>query len=767
MNQMLINNKIKAFLFLLSLLFIPGLIYGQQSVHVINVNNNRLAVSEEFHQFTGTSPSGVKLSVNNKYFTKNSAPWFPLMGEFHYWRYPKLFWEEQLVKMKSCGIGIVSTYVYWGAHEKPEGTWKWDERLDLRHFIELCAKNGLYVWLRPGPYINADVRGGGFPDWIYNMKAKRTNDPVYLEKVKKYYDQVGEHTKGLYFSDGGPVIGIQLENEYASGEKTHIARLKEMALLAGMKPVYWSVTANTIFQFEQFEVLPLQGAYCYRGWEKPGTLTSDFLFAEDQWIMGMDLGGLYYPPDKYPRGTCEQGAGMQETPASRFIVEPQIIEAHAMNQYGRGINMLGYFMFQGGIQYPGTLVPETSGKHLPSGLVSYNYQAPLGEFGQMYDTYKYLKLHHLFLNDFGDRIVKTDVFRSDSMIKDPSDLTTLRYAARFDDKGQGFVFICNTQNYKNMSEKEVRFILNLQNNKKIEFPQNKTVIKNNKIAVWPVNFAYHGINIKYATAQVLCKIDAKQAGNLFLYETEGTKVEICIDGKDVKSMDTKGWKSDFLDHQYHLIPESLPSSITIQTTDKRTVTVTVLSRKDAKNAWKWNYNHQEYLVISDAGLMLYPDNIEFRNHAPEFSFKIFPDLKTGQAFNFRKLKADPVLFNNYSLKMKPIEVPINIKKESGAKQAVTATGVLPEGMNDVFLKINFTGDIITGAIHHENVADQLNCGKEWLVGLKRFLPLIQNNQGLSFETSGVMQDPNPEIKEIKIIPEYSTRLFSLNHNHSK
>jgi hypothetical protein len=218
----------------------------------------------------GSNPQGIRLSVNNQYFERNNKPWFPLMGEMHYNRVPYQNWEEEILKMKSAGLAIIATYIFWNEHEPQKGVWDWKDNRDLKHFLELCKKHGMYVWLRIGPWSHGEQKNGGFPDWIESMKGKRSNDPAYLAEVAKLFDQISKQTNNLYFTPGGPIIGVQLENEYASGQMGHISKLKEMALTAGIQPVYWSVTGNTVFDDSKMEVIPLQGAYPYRGWEKAG-----------------------------------------------------------------------------------------------------------------------------------------------------------------------------------------------------------------------------------------------------------------------------------------------------------------------------------------------------------------------------------------------------------------------------------------------------------------------------------------------------------------
>jgi beta-galactosidase len=114
----------------------------------------------------GRAPDGHVLSANSRYLLKDGTPWFPVMGEFHYARYAESGWEEEILKMKAAGVQVVSTYIFWIYHEETEGQFDWMAQRNLRRFVQLCAKHGLYVWIRVGPWAHGEVRNGGLPDWL-------------------------------------------------------------------------------------------------------------------------------------------------------------------------------------------------------------------------------------------------------------------------------------------------------------------------------------------------------------------------------------------------------------------------------------------------------------------------------------------------------------------------------------------------------------------------------------------------------------------------
>jgi beta-galactosidase len=163
----------------------------------------------------GRSPAGDELAVNSYYLTLNGGPFIVVSGEFQPTRYPSAYWEEELLKIKGGGINTIAFYVFWIHHEETEDGFDWGGDKDIRRFVELIAKHGLFAIVRIGPFVHGECRNGGLPDWLYGQPWEvRSNHPAYLGKVQRYYGQIGAQLDGLFFQDGGPIIGLQLENEY-------------------------------------------------------------------------------------------------------------------------------------------------------------------------------------------------------------------------------------------------------------------------------------------------------------------------------------------------------------------------------------------------------------------------------------------------------------------------------------------------------------------------------------------------------------------------
>lgn len=165
----------------------------------------------------------------------------PVMGEIHYSRIPEAEWAKEIKKMKEGGVTMIATYVFWNHVEEQEGIFNWSGQRDLRHFIELCAKEDIPVVLRLGPFCHGEVRNGGIPDWVFTKGCKtRDDNPVFMSYVKKLYRQIFAQVQGLQWKDGGPLIAVQFDNEQRNG--AYLMALKKIALEIGYDLPFYTRT---------------------------------------------------------------------------------------------------------------------------------------------------------------------------------------------------------------------------------------------------------------------------------------------------------------------------------------------------------------------------------------------------------------------------------------------------------------------------------------------------------------------------------------------
>nr|XP_061817804.1 beta-galactosidase-1-like protein 2 isoform X3 [Nerophis lumbriciformis] len=161
------------------------------------------------------------LSANSTQFTLERQPFRILGGSIHYFRVPRAYWRDRLMKMKACGLNTLTTFVPWNLHQPQRGVFDFRTQLDLEAYIRLAAELGLWVILRPGPYISSELDLGGLPSWLLQDGSMRlrTTYPGFTEAVDMYFDKLIPNMVPLQYKKGGPIIAVQLENEYGSFAK--------------------------------------------------------------------------------------------------------------------------------------------------------------------------------------------------------------------------------------------------------------------------------------------------------------------------------------------------------------------------------------------------------------------------------------------------------------------------------------------------------------------------------------------------------------------
>ncbi|MGB6152036.1 MAG: beta-galactosidase, partial [Pricia sp.] len=406
---------------------------GQQTppehTYSINIDIPEKEIVSEL-DLGGTNNQGESISVNNYYLSENGKPIIPITGEFHFSRYPEVYWEEAIQKMKAGGINMIATYVFWIMHEETEGEFNFEGNKNVRKFVELCAQYDMPVIIRIGPFGHGEVRNGAFPDWLLAKPLTvRSNDPEYLFYVERLYNTIGEQLEGLFFKEGGPIIATQIENEYqasaapwgltypgqpydytaAERDKSvtqkgvavstqenpyadlgndHMKILKSLAQKAGIETPLYTATGWGNAAIIPNESLPVTAAYAYPTWTQKRKLSPFYLYKDLH--KNPDYAPVRYDSESYPAFAAELGGGIMATYDRRPIVLPKSVDALINRCLGSGANGIGYYMYHGGS------TPKGKGGFLSDEAVgatkiSYDFQAPIGEFGQTKESYHRLK----------------------------------------------------------------------------------------------------------------------------------------------------------------------------------------------------------------------------------------------------------------------------------------------------------------------------------------------------------------------------------------
>lgn len=465
----------------------------------------------------GKNPKGEEINVTSRYFTRNGKPWIGVMGEFHFSRYSRENWHRELAKMKAGGITIVSTYLFWIYHEEIEGKMDFGGDNDIRAFIEECKDVGLDVVIRIGPWAHGECRNGAFPDWLLKKDYKlRDNNEEYLAVVKKWYQSIYNEVKGLFYKDGGNIIAVQIENEFVDNAE-HLAKLKEIAVECGfIAPIYtvtgWNSASGAKIPVD--EVVPVFGGYCEAPWENHMNRLSPsphyfFNRMRNDSAIGTDLiaktqsDGWQLPYERYPFATCELGGGIEVTHHRRPIIKPMDIYAVSLVKLGDGNNLVGYYMYHGGTNKIGELSTfnETKATGYPNDypILSYDFQAPLSEYGEVREQYGLLNMLHMFVNDFGEEFAPMIAVDSANSVA-ADDTNSLRYGMRTNGKS-GFVFVNHYQRLTELADIE-NTVISAGN---VEFTP--IDVKGEVSFFMPFNMKMGDSVLEYATAQPLCKCD--------------------------------------------------------------------------------------------------------------------------------------------------------------------------------------------------------------------------------------------------------------------
>jgi hypothetical protein len=742
----------------------------------------------------GSDRRGNTLDLTNYYLTWNGSPFFVVSGEFHYSRYPEVYWEEELLKIKAGGINTVATYVFWIFHEERPGTFEWQGQKDLRRFVELCARHDLKVLLRIGPFAHGEWRNGGLPDWLYGQPFEvRSNDPGYLACVERYYTAIGSQVHGLLFKDGGPIIGIQIENEYmhagapwevvdaardvewitaGCAGADHLRALKTLAHEAGLDVPVYLVTAWEAPIIED-ETLPVYGGYAYPVWvDKPRP--SPFYTFQDSHARPTEH-PTHRVPCYYPLVYAEIQGGAQVRYGNRPLVPPESTEAMALVCIANGSNWLGYYVYHGGTTPVGG--HGFSHERLHPQL-SYDFQAPVGEFGQLRTSYRYLKLLHLFLQAYGETLAPLGTILPDNAgLVRPEDTATVRYGVRARD-GAGFLFVNNFQDHVRMHDHDsVAFAINTPDGL-LRIPETGGLaVRRDACFILPINQLLCGARLLYATAQPLTILQYRDITHYFYLVPAGLEAEFCFQENTLQEVSGDLTHRSAQGRIYVQPRVGQEYSAAVETASGQKVRITTLTRSEAEQTWQGVAWGAERVIVSAADLIFVDGQVEARSTGtPEMTMTVWPVVDqpvTVKDIPFQQTAAG--VRTMLRVAVPAHDVSVQVQRVGERKYQLQLPGDALAGLSDVFLRVDYEGDTGMAFIDGRLVADNFYDGAPWIIGLKRFAPeALEKGLCLVFHPlrQGVVKDVSSEfagrfefagqekltVRSISALPEYRVRI---------
>jgi len=608
---------------------------------------------------------------------KDNKPWFPFMGEVHYSRLPEHEWRDALYRIKMGGVDVVASYCFWIHHEEIKGDYDFTGCRDLRLFVQTVKDCGLSMFLRIGPWSHGEARNGGFPDWLLKEDCElRKNDPKYFALVQGYYQKLYEQVEGLLLKNGGPIIGVQIENEYGhvggltgdAGEE-HMRTLTNMAKQIGFDvPLYTATGWNGAVLGD---CLPVMGGYCDAPWDRGITQrkpNENFVFTHERNDIGIGsdagLGSrLSYDMHKFPYLTAELGGGLQVTHHRRTMPAAKDTAAMSVVKMGSGCNLLGYYMYHGGRNPQGklTTLQETyaSGGYNDLPELSYDFQAPLGAYSQIHPSYHELRLLAMFVKDFGADLCVMPAMIPEDNPKNPADIEHLRYSFRHNGTW-GYAFINN--HVRHMSRPNFKNVVLTVPGMDVVLPPMD--IAPGQFGFYPYNMPVHGGMITFAEATPLCTINQ----TMVLY---GTRIDATGD-------------------------------------------VLLISKDDALQSYKI-IGAQEHLMISNQPLIQSNEGIEIFAEA-DVRLKVYPAWnQTPDGFEY--IGTDGV-FAVYERKKIQSQPTCRVEKISEYMYRLTCSDI-PETADDVVCRLHYTADCAEIYVDGKKVMDDFYTDGHWQINLRR------------------------------------------------
>ncbi|XP_010711287.1 beta-galactosidase isoform X1 [Meleagris gallopavo] len=307
-------------------------------------------------------------------FVKDGRPFRYISGSIHYSRVPRYYWKDRLLKMKMAGLDAIQTYVPWNYHETQMGVYDFSGDRDLEYFLQLASETGLLVILRAGPYICAEWDMGGLPAWLLEKESivLRSSDSDYLTAVEKWMGVLLPKMKPHLYQNGGPIIMVQVENEYGSYFACDYDYLRSLLKIfrqhLGDEVVLFTTDGASQFHLK---CGALQGLYATVDFAPGGNVTAAFLAQRSSEPTGPLVNSEFY-------------TGWLDHWGHRHAVVPSQTIAKTLNEIlARGANV-NLYMFIGGTNFA-----YWNGANMPymSQPTSYDYDAPLSEAGDLTEKY--------------------------------------------------------------------------------------------------------------------------------------------------------------------------------------------------------------------------------------------------------------------------------------------------------------------------------------------------------------------------------------------
>lgn len=359
-------------------------VYAVVLVTLTCIARDTTTALEPLRYYTPDVLSERTVQVSHRQILVDGQPFRFVAGSIHYFRVPAEYWADRLRKLRQAGLNAVTTYVEWRHHEPQPRNYLWEYDMDLLRFIDLAAEEGLFVLLRPGPYICAERDFGGLPHWLLTLYPSikiRTVDSDFMFETETWLTVLFQKISSRLYGNGGPIIMVQVENEYGSYKECN---MEYRTRLRDFMRRYVKSNNSVLYTTDG------TGRDYLRCGAIPGVLpTIDFgtktnVGAAFALLESFRPGVPSINSEFYPGWLTHWGESRAATVEAREVV----ITLRAMLQRGASVN---FYMFFGGTNFGFTAGANTAiNQPYAPDLTSYDYDAPLNEAGD--PTMKYFAI---------------------------------------------------------------------------------------------------------------------------------------------------------------------------------------------------------------------------------------------------------------------------------------------------------------------------------------------------------------------------------------
>lgn len=483
---------------------------------------------------------------------------------------------------------------------------------------------------------------------------------------------------------------------------------------------------------------------------------------------------------------------------------------------GSGVNAYGTYMFHGGQNPEGKLstMQESQATGYPNDLPakSYDFQAPLGEFGQERESFRKLKVFNYFLNDFGDVLAPLVAWPPTERPASAADFSVPRFSVRTNG-GTGFVFWNNyVRNHAMPQWAGMQLTVKLPH-EELKIPRRPMDVPSGAYFLWPFNFDLGGVALKYSTAQLFTKLAADDAVTYFFVAIPGVAAEFALEESSARNVSVRSGSTSVEGGVRYIdgVAAGMNAAFSMEAKSGARVRVVLLTQEQAESAWKANVDGAEHLVFT--GQQFYSDDahLYFQNiGSGKFNFQIMPEVKktlkgsavvvaekaTGAVSGFSAMLREEAPAMSYKRvhdagaaapvasgptfswrKNGVAQAPKEEAFDKAAEWSITLPKQFPKGLSEVFLDVTYVGDVARLTSGGKLLEDDFYNGLPWRIGLKRFgdelaenalrlqiLPLrsdapifVEKKYWPEFPKSGQVD----ELKMLKLVPEYQLTVDSV------